>query len=131
MALSGLALAVGVLLKGSVYILLIAEAIHLLLQKQRLAKKLASPGSLLAASMAVVMVCGLCLAHSPWLDRSNAEELEFPAVHWVMMAAKGSGGYRQEDFDDTASFPGGEAKNRPIRRSTFGEFEPMARRGAI
>ena len=110
MLLNGAALAVGALIKGSIYVLLVAQGILVFFQDWDTRKKLARAGALLAGCLAVTLAWSYCLEHSTWIDRSEAERLEFPSVHWIMMASVGDGGYRQDDFDFTASFDGLEAK---------------------
>jgi len=108
--LSGISLSIGALIKGSVYILLVAEVILVFFQKRSVMQRLTVAGALLAACFVVYLSWSICLDHATWIDRRNAEALEFPAIHWIMMASIGDGGYRQEDFDFTASFEGVEAK---------------------
>ena len=110
MVLNGVVLAVGALIKGSIYILLVAQGILGFFQNRDIREKLVRVCGLLAGCLAVTLVWHTCLDHSTWIDRNEAERLEFPAVHWIMMASVGDGGYRQDDFDFTASFDGLEAK---------------------
>ena len=110
MVLNGVVLTVGALIKGSIYILLVAQGILCFFQNRDIREKLVRVCVLLAGCLAVTLVWHTCLDHSTWIDRNEAERLEFPAVHWIMMASVGDGGYRQDDFDFTASFDGLEAK---------------------
>ena len=110
---TGVTVSLGILMKGSVVILLTAFLIHLLLcngrNKERTARLQKGPLYallLLLCFLSVNGLFGLYKKNCPYIDYSREEELTFPVTHWIMMAFGGSGGYSQADFEYTASFPG-------------------------
>ncbi len=108
-ALAGAAICAGALIKGSVYVVLVAFIIHLLLKG---IKNLRCCAVMLAVIAVLSGVWGVYIDHCSWIDMSQEESMEFPLVHWIMMGMNrsGGGGYVQSDFEYTAQFPSKEEK---------------------
>ncbi len=108
-ALAGVAVCIGALIKGSVYIVLVAFMIHLLLKGL---KNIRYCAVMLAVIAALCGAWGVYLDNCSWIDMSQEESMEFPLVHWIMMGMNRNvgGGYDQNDFEYTAQFPSKEEK---------------------
>lgn len=105
----GLCLTAGFLLKGSCIIVAVALVIHSFISGLN--------RRTLAAILIAACVFGVSyqawqsyVRNCSWIDMSREDALTFPAVHWIMMALSGNGGFRQEDFDYTYSFEGKKEK---------------------
>lgn len=107
--LVGASIAVGALIKGSVMVMAAAVLIHCILKGLKNARFAVTA---LAAVIAVSCVWSAYTKHCSWIDLDDSNELEFPLVHWVMMGINrdSGGGYSQEDFVYTDSFPSKEEK---------------------
>ena len=116
--LTGIMLAIGYLIKGSVIVLLVAMGVYLLLEKSfqdgQWKKTAMSVVCLFSAFAMVLMAWGSFQARCPWIDRSQQERYELPAFHWIMMAASGDGGYSKSDFDYSLSFEDPEERQEAI-----------------
>lgn len=116
--LTGTALSFGILLKGSLYILLTAIIIYFIitiknkLQIIALAMMLITLGSINFMWHKYIDNCG-------WIDNSAKNKLEVPVTHWIMMASTGNGGFRQEDLDYTLSFPDKASKKAATIEKTL------------
>ncbi|MCM1100875.1 MAG: glycosyltransferase family 39 protein [Clostridium sp.] len=103
--LTGLSLAVGALVKGSVLILMVAMIIYTLVNRERLWKKLCAPVILLLVCVLVSQTWTYYKDHCSWIDTSESDRFELPTAHFLMMAAKGGGDYKWEDVQYSLSFP--------------------------
>lgn len=103
--LCGFFLVLGILIKGSALILLVAFIICLILQSRPLKQKLMELTLLSLTVLVLLNSWSVYKDNCSWIDTSRADELEIPSIHWIMMASVGSGGYRQSDFDYTQSYP--------------------------
>ena len=102
LALTGLVLAAGFWVKGSVAVLLVAILLDLLLTLPL--RRFALPG------FAAVLVFLSCLflqgrVADALLDAQLREQKEIPVQHWIMMGLTGVGAYNADDYDFTLSFP--------------------------
>ncbi len=106
----GVLAAVGMLLKFTVLIAVIAAGICLLLNKQL--KKL-----LILLLCVAIVVGGVYAAfdhymYSTHLDREKAEKMNLPYLHWVMMGLNGGGGFNNEDLFFSLSLNDPATKNQ-------------------
>lgn len=96
-------LTIGMLVKFTVVIVLIAVLIDSLLNNNL--KKTAIL-SVLCVSIAFVGFKSLDASiYGKHMDKAAADELETPYLHWMMMGLQGTGGYNPEDYEYTRSFP--------------------------
>lgn len=103
--LTGLTLSMGILLKGSVAILLVAVVIYTLLRPVTLRHTFSALLSLLLTCVIVLNVWTLYKNNCSWIDTSEADKYELPTIHCFMMAASGGGGFKLEDLQYSLSFP--------------------------
>lgn len=114
-ALQGVFLAAGYLLKATVIIIGVAIVIVVLFQPQitySWKKKAVRILSTLLAFLIVVSVAQFVFVKTNLTSKESAENYSFPATHWLMMGLVGNGGYNQEDADFTMSFPTKAAKKQ-------------------
>lgn len=116
--LTGALLAFGILLKGSLYILLTAMVIYYIITiKHRI--QFISLGVMLITLLGTNLIWNQYIDNCGWLDNSAKYKLELPVTHWIMMASTGNGGFRQEDLDYTLSFPDKTAKKEATIEKTI------------
>lgn len=111
-ALLGLAATIGMLIKFTVAIMLVAILIDSLFHLP-----LKRTGLLAGLSLAVVCLgfWGFqSMIYPAHLDRSQAKEINTPYLHWVMMGLKGDGGYNGEDYQFTRSFATTEERDAAL-----------------
>lgn len=109
LAVFGLLAALAYGIKVTVFILVIAGVISMVLQSQSWKR--------LLLGFVVIGVCfgagkvstGLIVDHIIPLEESFSEEYKFPLTHWIMMSLD-YGGYVQEDVDFTAQISGYDQK---------------------
>lgn len=102
--LTGAVLAFGILLKGSMYVLLIAIIIYFVLTIKNY-KQFIVLGIMLITFASINFAWHQYIDNCNWIDTSAKKELELPITHWIMMASTGTGGFRQEDVEYTLKFP--------------------------
>ncbi len=135
--LIGLCGAVGMLIKFTVLIALIAVGIHCVLFRGVVPflKSIAVVGVIIAA----VFMAFNCYFYTVHLDREKAYELKIPYVHWVMMSM-GDGSYNPADYDFTLSFPDKKEqraiiltsiKERMIEKGLFGTLRLVYWKGIV
>ncbi len=115
----GLMAALGALLKMTVLIIFIAilcDLLFLLRGKGRVRALLAA----VAITAAVLAGGSFALRHSPLVPLPDKDDT-IPAAHWVMMGLRDVGGYSEEDYQATLSYPDTEA------RQAFAEREIVQR----
>ncbi|WP_121613423.1 hypothetical protein [Mesobacillus foraminis] len=116
--LTGGILSFGILLKGSIYILLTAIIIYWILTiKNR--QQVILLGIMLITCGSINFMWHQYIDYSGWIDNSAKNKLELPVTHWIMMASTGDGGFRQEDLDYTLSFPDKSAKKEATIEKTL------------
>lgn len=101
---AGISAAVGILLKGSVWVLVIASIIYLSLRERCWKEKGKEILCLLAGVVLVTQAWSIKSNNLSWLNTKESDRYELPAMHWVMMSAHGDGGYHQSDLDYSLSF---------------------------
>ncbi len=118
LALAGLSAAIGMLIKFTVLIMVIATVIEILMHvkyDKASLKKLAAP---LAAAVAVMIAVPLifnAVIYGSHLDKEQAEKQNTPYTHWIMMGLKGSGRYNPDDYTFTRGFDDVSERNKEIR----------------
>lgn len=110
--LTGLSLSIGILIKGSILILLVAMSIYTALRHDSLRRTLYALICLILVCASILSVWPLYKDHCSWIDTTEADQFELPAIHWVMMAAKGGGDYKSKDFWYSQNFPTYEDRKR-------------------
>lgn len=110
--LTGLSLSIGILIKGSILILLVAMSIYTALRHDSLRKRLYALICLILVCASILTVWPLYKDHCSWIDTTEADRFEMPTMHWVMMAAKGGSGYKSNDFLYSQNFPTYEERRR-------------------
>ena len=101
-SLIGLSCAIGMLVKFTVVIALIAIIIYRLCTKGIISALplTATSGIVIIA----VFVAFNAYFYSTHLDKDMAEKLNTPYSHWIMMSLEGDGRYNPEDYEFTQSF---------------------------
>ncbi len=94
----------------AVIALLVYGVIYALRQKNINAKKVCRDVSVMAAVLLLIFL-GCRMAENKYI-RLDYEDSAYPAVHWIMMASHGEGGYDAEDCRYTESFPTKAQKTR-------------------
>ncbi len=115
LAVTGLFLAIGYKVKGSLGVILVALLIHIWLQKERLVECVKR--SILLA-VPFLLLTGFLTILPGWLsflDMSEMQKNEFPVEHWLAMGLEGSGGYSADVYWMTASVEGKEEKKEADR----------------
>lgn len=111
-ALMGLAAGVGYGIKATVVIMLIAVIVDAALNQDL--KKFVP---MLPITAILMLACslaaqGIIFRH---LDRDEAEKLETPILHWVMMGTVGNGTYRNDEYRFTRSFDDPAERKAAVR----------------
>lgn len=112
--LLGIAGAVGMLVKFTVIIMLIAVAIEVLLRKG-LKNMLPWVFSALPVLILVPLVFNAYI-YSAHLDKAQAEKQNTPYSHWIMMGLSGEGAYDPQDYNFTRSFSDTKQRDEEIRK---------------
>lgn len=110
--LMGLTAWVGMTVKFTVVIIVIAIAIELIL---RLEWKRLVAGIVIIS--AVYMICNSCFYHMIYedhLDQEMCETMKLPPIHWVMMGLQGDADYCAEDIEFSNGFDSPEQRNPAI-----------------
>lgn len=103
--LTGISVAIGSLIKGSVMVLIVAIVLYLLLcNRQTLRLRILSSLCIILSFGTIIAGWNLYLPSTPWVDWTNQDRYELPSTHWLMMASVGDGGFRQESVDYSFSF---------------------------
>lgn len=108
-ALIGIFACIGILMKASSGIVLIAVVIDIFFKKIN-KKSLCQLGIIFTVMIIMFGLWNGFTKNCKWIDNENYEQLNMPVTHWIMMALKGDGTYRQEDFAFSNSFPSKEEK---------------------
>jgi hypothetical protein len=116
--LTGAILSFGILLKGSIYILLAAMIIYSIITIKNWLQVIVL-GIMLITLGSINFMWYQYIDHSGWIDNSAKNKLEIPVTHWIMMASTGNGGFRQEDLDYTLSFPDKDTKKAATIEKTL------------
>lgn len=111
-AIMGLAAGVGYGIKATVVIMLIAVIVDAVLNQDL--KKFVP---MLPITAILMLACslaaqGIIFRH---LDRREAERLETPILHWVMMGTVGNGTYRNDEYRFTRSFDDPTERKAAVR----------------
>lgn len=111
-ALMGLAAGVGYGIKATVVIMLIAVIVDAALYKNL---KRFIP--MLPITVIMIIACSLAAQGIIYrhLDRDEAEKLETPILHWVMMGTVGNGTYRNDEYRFTRSFDDPAERKAAVR----------------
>lgn len=118
--LSGTAASVGALIKGNVWVLVVAALICIALKKKNWKLRVKE---ILCMLLAVVMVSQLWAFRSerlPWLDTTESDRYEMPLMHWVMMSSRGHGGFDQNDLNYSLSLESVDARKEAAKEHYFG-----------
>lgn len=105
--------AIGMEIKFTVIIIVIAIGIEMLLQGEW--KK-----CLCMAAVHILIICAVFTAvdgviYSKLLDREQAEVQNTPYLHWVMMGAKGDGRYDGDDYNFTRQYTDREEQQEALK----------------
>lgn len=121
--LMGIVAALGMLIKFTVVIMLIAIVIDSLLHE-----KCRRTAVMAGASAAVILVSFLgfqTLIYTRHLDRAEAQRTNTPYLHWVMMGLQGDGGYNPGDYEFTRSFSDPEERDAAIRAEIINRLRQL------
>ena len=102
--LAGVSLGIGILLKGSVWVLVLACVIYIAVKEKNWKLRVKELVCLLLGVIVVTQIWSIRSNHLPWLDTTQSDRYEMPAMHWIMMASHGGGGFNQQDLDYSMSF---------------------------
>lgn len=107
--LLGVTTVIGMMLKMTVIIVLIAILIRWIFSSTKAVYKIVSISSIIAI-MLCMFVCKSFVTQKLYERYGIKEEKQIPYTHWIMMGLKGNGGYNEEDFQYTQSFKTKEEK---------------------
>lgn len=109
-----LALTIGMLIKFTVLIVLVAVVIDALLclNWKQVCRFVICCGLLTTAAFSALNA----YMYSVHLDKAECEELHTPYLHWVMMGLQNSGQYNAEDYEYTRSYPPEERNQACLAR---------------
>ncbi len=136
--LSAAAIAVGSLIKFTVFITAVAIIIDMVLNARPPKKTVCFA----ACAVGVTLIAVLCFnlyMYSAHLDKSEADKNNTPILHWVMMGLKGNGLYNPGDYELTRALAPEERNNALMReigrrvneRGFSGMLELAAQKSAI
>lgn len=139
LALSGLTLAIGYKIKGSIIILVPAFILYLILtgNKENRRSYLSITAVFAAAVIASTALCNGFIGSFNITDKKEREQIEFPTTHWVMMGLHDRGGYYENDFyatmnsgdyDHKVEFNLNEIKNRISQYGVMGMVKHIAKK---
>ena len=111
-ALMGLAAGIGYGIKATVVIMLLAVIIDAVLDRDFKRSIPMLPITVIMIVACTLAVQGIIFRH---LDRKEAERLETPILHWVMMGSVGSGTYRNDEYRFTRSFEDPSERKTAVR----------------
>lgn len=127
--LMALVAAVGMEIKFTVVIIVIAVGIELLLRGEW--KRLA-----IMAGVHLVVICAVfstvdSVVYSRLLVREQAEKQNTPYLHWIMMGAQGNGSYSPEDYEFTRSFEDKEEQRKALKTEIKRRYREMGIQGIL
>ena len=105
----GIIAAVGMLLKMTVIIVLLATLSVWIIFSKLSIKKMISITFILIM-IGFILICKNIVVKNFYYGYSKFETNEIPYTHWIMMGLKGNGGYNEEDVQYTQSFSTKEEK---------------------
>lgn len=111
-ALMGLAAGIGYGIKATVVIMLIAVIIDAALDRDLKRFIPMLPITVIMIAACSLAAQGIIYRH---LDRDEAEKLETPILHWVMMGTVGNGTYRNDEYRFTRSFDDPAERKAAVR----------------
>lgn len=100
---------IGMMLKMTVIIVLIAIIIRLIFSSTNAMHKIITIFSIIVI-MICMLLCKSFVTKKLYERYDINKEEQIPYTHWVMMGLKGNGGYNEEDFQYTKSFKTKEEK---------------------
>lgn len=105
--LSGISLSLGILIKGNIYVLLIAMILYTLLRPEPFRRKLSALLCLILVCLFMLNAWSLYRDNCSWLDTAESDRYKLPTMHWVMMSmsVETRGDYNAGDFEYSQSFP--------------------------
>ncbi len=134
--LMGIAAAIGMQVKFTVVVMVIAVTIDMLFNVNWKRCVFANAGI-----YAIILICFAAFnvyIYSYHLDKEQARQQNDPYTHWMMMGLKGTGGYNPDDYNFTRSFADPderkkanieEIKKRVSDYGPDGLFEYLTRKG--
>jgi len=130
-ALMAVSLAIGIQVKFTVVITLIAIILYQLLSAEKTAEEVLQ----LCGMSGVVIACAILafngVVYSGHLDHRRAKALNTPYLHWVMMGLQDEGRYNPDDYEFTRSFENTEARNKALREEIFRRIEANGINGML
>ena len=115
LVLTGVVLAAGYKIKGSLGVLLIALLIHIWLCKEKAGERIKRSLFLLLPFLLLVGFLTVVPARFSGLSAEESEKNEFPVEHWLALGLDGYGGYNADIYWMTASTEG-KAEKRAVDR---------------
>lgn len=121
--------AVGMEIKFTVLIIVIAVTIEMLLKDSW-------KNCLLMIGIHILVIAGIFalvnrMVYPSLLDRTQAEKQNTPYLHWVMMGAKGDGYYNPEDYEFSRSFDDPEERDHAIKEEVIRRYREMGVQGVM
>lgn len=110
--LIGLVAAVGIKIKFTVIIILVAILLDNLL-KMRLKHALILVTAVLITCGSAAKITDYYIYHEQ-IDAGQADELNTPYLHWIMMGLNGDGGYNPSDYELTRSYNGSDEQKEVL-----------------
>lgn len=109
---AGIILALGLKMKGSVAIILVAIILHLFLRTNIIS--FLKKAAVILVSFLIVIFSFNAAVKGRIFSPELQEQTERPYTHYIMMGLRGNGGYSGEDSDFTASFTTQQEKKQQI-----------------
>lgn len=125
--LLGLAAGIGMLIKFTVAVMLIAVLIDSLFYLP--IKRTAVLAGISFAVIGVGFLSFRAMIYPAHLDQDQAKRFNTPYLHWVMMGLKGDGGYNGEDYNFTRSFATTEERDAALADEIARRLEELGPRG--
>ena len=130
-ALIAVTVAIGMQVKFTVVITLIAIILYQLLNAEKTAEDLLQLCGMSGVVIACVTLAFNGIIYTGHLDHYRAKALNTPYLHWVMMGLKDEGRYNPNDYEFTRSFENTDARNEALRKEIFNRIEANGVNGML
>jgi 4-amino-4-deoxy-L-arabinose transferase-like glycosyltransferase len=130
-ALIAISMAVGMQVKFTSVITLIAIILYHLLSAGKTAEEVLQLFGMSGIMIACVILTLNGVVYSGHLDQSRAKALNTPYLHWIMMGLKDEGRYNPNDYAFTRSFKDTDDRDRALREEIFNRIRANGVEGML